>query len=603
MPGLPPALLAGFLIREVFSSTVLLYVSAIVLTLAMPFERLQPALTFPGQKLTNLEAVMIVAIGCWIVTIVRTRALPELATSISWPVVALVASMIVSALLAGEHRINSFKFTGRFLAGFTVFLLAVRSMTSSRRAMGVVIAMLSAAVAVSMLAILEWLEVPAVLGWLTQFRPGVAVVGGHIRATSTLQYPTIASMYLEIAFALGLALFGSAVDRRRWLAALAAGLGLWLVAIGVVLTFTRAGLVVLITILVGSLVMWGVRRGFDRGLVALAVLTLAVSAIIGASFAGGFQWLRVTTEQQQGWYRATYDVPARLSLRTLETALVDVRLRNDGRVTWSSDERTPFRLSYHWLDRDGRPIELDGLRTAFDEEVPPGTEVALRARVRAPSRPGEYQLAWDVVQEQRLWFSTEGASGPRTQTVVQGEPGDAIAPPVAGELPRPRPRLSRLDLWRAAGRMLATTPIFGVGPDNFRLAYGRFAGLDRADTRVHANNLYLEFFTGSGLVGGAIFLWLVWRVGRAGAVRWRRAPLDRLPLVMGAGAAVMAILLHGVVDAFFEFTPTYLMIWLALALLVCDECWPTEVSSSRWPVASQNAGALRLLPTGYWPLR
>jgi hypothetical protein len=551
-------------------------VSAIVLTLAMPFERLQPALTLPGQKLTNLEAVMLVAIGCWIVAIAKTKDLPELSTSISWPVAALVASMIVSALLAGEHRVNSFKFTGRFLAGFTVFLLAVRSISSSRRAMGVLAATLSAAVVVSILAMLEWLEVPSVLSWLRQFRPGVAVVGGHVRATSTLQYPTIASMYLEIAFALGLALFGSAVDRRRWPVAIATGLGLWLVAIGVVLTFTRAGLVVLLAILVGSLVIWGFRRGLDRGIVALTVLTLAVGAIIAASFAGGFQWLRVTTEQQQGWYQATYDVPTRLTLRTLETRLVDVRLRNDGRVTWSSDERPPFRLSYHWLDRDGRPIEFDGLRTAFDDDVPPGAEVALRARIRAPSRPGEYQLAWDVVQEQRLWFSTEGASGPRTATLVEGEAAPAIAPAVVGELPGPRPRIGRIELWRAAGRMWRTTPLLGVGPDNFRLEYGRFAGLDRADPRVHANNLYLEFFTGSGLVGGAIFLWLVWRLGRIAATKWRHAPPDRLPLVMGAGAAVVAILLHGFVDAFFEFTPTYLMIWLALALLVCDERWPPD---------------------------
>ncbi|MBI1876369.1 MAG: O-antigen ligase family protein [Acidobacteria bacterium] len=581
----------------------LLYLSAIVLTLAMPFERLQPALTFPGQKLTNLEAVMLVAIVCWIVAVARTRDLPELSTRIAWPVAGIVASMILSALLAGEHRVNSFKFTGRFLAGFAVCLLAIRAVCSSRRALGVVAAALSAAVVVSTLAILEWLEVPAVLNWLTQFRPGVAVVGGNIRATSTLQYPTITSMYLEIVFALGLALFGSAVDRRRWLAAIGTALALLVVAIGVVLTFTRAGLVVLLAVLVASLVMWGLRRGLDRGSVALAVLTVAVGAIITASFAGGLQWLRVTTEQQQGWYQATYDVPERLTLRTLETRLVDVRVRNDGRVTWSTDERSPFRLSYHWLDREGRPAEFDGLRTAFEVEVPPGAEVAVRARVRAPSRPGAYQLAWDVVQEQRLWFSTEGASGPRTAALVEGEAARGVAPPVIAELPRPRPRIGRIELWRAAGRMLRTAPLFGVGPDNFRLEYGRFADIDRPDPRVHANNVYLEFMTGSGLVGGAMFLWLVWRLGRVAVTKWRQAPPDRLPLVMGAAAAVGAILLHGFVDAFFEFTPTYLMIWLALALLVCDEGWPTEVASIQWPVASKNAGALWPLTTGHWPLR
>lgn len=558
----------------------LLYLSALVLTLAIPFERLEPALTLPGQKLTNVEVVMLIAIGCWVLTIFRTRDISELTSSLSWPIAGLLAAMIVSTLLAGEHRINAVKFTGRFLAGFMVFLLAIRTVSSAQRAMRLTAAMLGAAVVVSGIAIFEWLEAPAVIDWLTRFRPGVAVVGGHVRATSTLQYPTITSMYLEVAFALGLALYASAVDRRRWGLAIVIGVALWLVGVGVVLTFTRAGLLVLTAVLTTALAVWVVRRRFDRGVVALAALEAAIMVVIAMSFTGGLQWLRITTEQQQGWYRATYVVPERLSLQTKEIRLVDVRLRNDGRVTWVNDERTPFRLSYHWLDRAGRPVEFDGVRTPFDEDVPPGTEVALRARVRAPSRPGEYQLAWDLVQEQRLWFSTEGAPGPRTAAIVEGEPAATGVPSLLTELPRPRPRVGRLELWRAAASMVWARPLFGVGPDNFRWQYGRFLGVDRADTRVHANNLYLEFLAGTGLVGGALAFWLVWRLARAVAHRFRDARPEQLPLAVGAGAAVIAILLHGVVDAFFAFTPTYLTIWLAFALLMCDERWEQNAESA-----------------------
>ena len=58
------------------------------------------------------------------------------------------------------------------------------------------------------------LQVPGVLDILTVFRPGFHVVGGQLRATSTLFYPTIASMFLEVAFAAGLWLMLE--PSRRW---------------------------------------------------------------------------------------------------------------------------------------------------------------------------------------------------------------------------------------------------------------------------------------------------------------------------------------------------------------------------------------------------
>ena len=84
----------------------------------------------------------------------------------------------------------------------------------------------------------------------------------------------------------------------------------------------------------------------------------------------------------------------------------------------------------------------------------------------------------------------------------------------------PPPKLTvrpgRLVLWRAAMRMLAAHPLLGVGPDNFRLAYGAYAGLAGADPRTHSNNMYLEVLAGGGLLGAA-------RVRVAALARRRRA--------------------------------------------------------------------------------
>jgi O-antigen ligase len=120
-------------------------------------------------------------------------------------------------------------------------------------------------------------------------------------------------------------------------------------------------------------------------------------------------------------------------------------------------------------------------------------------------------------------------------------------------------------LWRAALRMFAAHPITGVGPDNFRLTYGQYAGIANADPRVHSNNMYLEVIAGTGALGGVAFLWLAWRaVGRMLAL------CRHGDAAMGAGiaAAGFAIAAHGIVDAFLGFTATYVLIAITLGLVV-----------------------------------
>jgi O-antigen ligase len=144
---------------------------------------------------------------------------------------------------------------------------------------------------------------------------------------------------------------------------------------------------------------------------------------------------------------------------------------------------------------------------------------------------------------------------------------------VAGKLPelRPMPRRAerpgRLVLWRAALAIAAAHPLLGAGPDSFRLIYGRYTTLRRPDPRVHSNDMYLEVLAGSGIIGAALFVWLCWR---AAGVAWRAAlQPTRAPLAAygpAAAAAVAAIALHGLVDSFLGFTPTYILMATALGL-------------------------------------
>jgi O-antigen ligase len=168
---------------------------------------------------------------------------------------------------------------------------------------------------------------------------------------------------------------------------------------------------------------------------------------------------------------------------------------------------------------------------------------------------------WDIALENRLWFSTEpGAGDPQTSTAIVTGPILSAAVTKTTPLPRTAVRPGRLVLWRAAARMFAAHPVFGAGPDNFRLEYGPYSGILRADPRIHTNDMYIEMFAGGGIVGGAAFLWLMWRAAGQGAAALRVSADARLTASIGVAAAVFVVLLHGFVDSFLGFTPTYVLI-------------------------------------------
>ncbi|TAM56710.1 MAG: hypothetical protein EPN53_01310 [Acidobacteria bacterium] len=95
---------------------------------------------------------------------------------------------------------------------------------------------------------------------------------------------------------------------------------------------------------------------------------------------------------------------------------VRVRVRNDGRATWS--EAAGDHLSYHWLARDGTMVEQDGERTSFPHTVRPGETVEVTARVRAPATSGVWILEWAMVREQVAWYGPPAGPAPARVRVL-----------------------------------------------------------------------------------------------------------------------------------------------------------------------------------------
>jgi hypothetical protein len=544
--------------------------SLAALVVALPFERVVVAI--PGVlTITTLEAVAlgVAAIGVWQI-VERGRRL-----RVSMPGAAaalLVGVLTVAAILAPAESSNAVRFVARIAMASLIALVVshvVREMTQVRALVRVLVGI---ATIVGVIAVLEALQVRAVVNALTFFRPGFHVIGGQLRATSTLMYPTIASMFLEVAFAAGLWVMLQPVPdarRERPFACLA----LAAIGAGIAATFTRAGLIgiaVALTLVGGVAIVAGVdRRGRVR---ALGVLAAAVVAAVFLLHSPELLAARMSSESSAAWYGARYQVPPTLRLATGRPSQVPVTLTNTGRFTWDSTREPNFLLSYHWL-RGGSEavIQFDGQRTPFPDPVTPGRRITMNAWVIAPTEPGDYTLVWDVVHESRAWFSTEGVTPALSAVRVEGAPTAPLTT-VMPRLPGVTIRPTRLQLWRAAWTMWLAHPWLGVGPDNFRLTYGRYAGIDRPDPRVHANSMYLEALSGAGLFGLAALLVLVASCLGTLVRRTRAADGDSRIAHAAFLSALVVIAGHGLVDSFLSFTTTYLTFAIVCGLAF-SEAW------------------------------
>lgn len=557
----------------------------VALVIVMPFEQLQPVLSLPWQKITSVELTLVAGVAAWAGALVWSRQWPRWRTALTAPAVAVLCGLLLSALLAPAHRVDALKVVLRLSSGLVIYVMAVNAITDRRRMAILMIAAVATGAVVAAIAVLEYRGAPVILGWLNQYRDGVRVVGGQVRSGATLQYPTIAAMYFEIILALGAGLMLAVVDEGARtgsrIARLAAVLAvLLLIGLGLSLTFTRAGLLGSAASLIAIAIWRFHRRRLDTGVLLTVALTIAVLLMPLLSWSGEAVRLRFSSEGRQGWYRADFTAADAMTMGTGEDTFIDLTVTNTGRVTWQPGAEAPFRASYHWLDGStDRVVQYDGARTELPADIVPGARVALAMQVRAPEKPGRYRLAWDLVQEHRLWFSTESGNT-LTWTTVDVVPGATIARPLAvGHGPRVIPPsdivLGRLTLWRAALEMFVAHPLLGVGPDNFRLTYGPYVGLATPNPRVHSNSMYLEWLTSAGLVGLVVFGWLLWRAEHITRITRSWLPQNALSLYVGVAGAGIAVLVHGVLDSFLTFTPTYVAIALTLGLAAAPSTWPT----------------------------
>ncbi len=186
------------------------------------------------------------------------------------------------------------------------------------------------------------------------------------------------------------------------------------------------------------------------------------------------------------------------------------------------------------------------------------------------------------MHEHTTWFSERGDPGLREPVVVDASAAalGAGVPPKPLQFPIVRPGTpdenSRGTLWRGAVAAWRAHPLLGIGPDNFRHLSGQFLAHHRTDERMHANSLYFETLADLGMVGLLALLAMVAALGGA-ARRAVAAPASRI-LALGVAAGLATYLVHGLLDYFLEFTPTYALFWLLAGMMVAMDRSPESAA-------------------------
>lgn len=126
--------------------------------------------------------------------------------------------------------------------------------------------------------------------------------------------------------------------------------------------------------------------------------------------------------------------------------------------------------------------------------------------------------------------------------------------------------VGRFHLWSVALQMLRDHPIFGAGLSGFAAAIAPIWNKTNTDYYTYPHNIVLNFWTETGVLGLAAFLWilvagfvLAWRGYRGATGAWS-------VLNLGVLLALVAVVTHGLVDVPYWKNDLSVEFWAILAV-------------------------------------
>jgi O-antigen ligase len=505
-----------------------LYLLLALLVATLPFE----FQSFPVLSNLQWTFVAIVAVGIPIAIRERKKLMHD---RLVLAALAFVLVQWAAALLAPEFNGNAVKGAIRTTVGLT--LLCAVLCTRNRR--GLMSTFAVSSILAAFYGILDYagLAIPHL------FHEADFYAGAISRLSGSFEYPTTAAAFfalsLPVVWASGLS---------RWVR-VGGCLALWS---ALILTYSRGAPAALLVMLL----VWAVTAESRS---PLRLCLMCVGCLLVVLLLHPLASQRFAQLRQPKFMAAQYEPEFNVLRRAPnEVGSLVLRIRNTGTETWVSTSDHPFKLIYRWYDAEKKRLVWEAPDyTPIPGPLRPQDSTAIRVSFVTPSEPGLYLLTWDIFNRRSRWFSARGVYPGLAEVAVRpGEEAWSGTGDVSRWFQRDTSRLfvanvpfSRTELWRAAWGMIGEHPFLGVGPDNFRLLYGRQYHLSNWDTKIRSNNLYLELLAGSGFAGLASFCIMM------GSARWSAS---------AASVALGVFLIHGLVDVFFMTTPIYFAFWILL---------------------------------------
>jgi O-antigen ligase len=129
----------------------------------------------------------------------------------------------------------------------------------------------------------------------------------------------------------------------------------------------------------------------------------------------------------------------------------------------------------------------------------------------------------------------------------------------------------RIRIWGQTLRMLSHHLLFGIGLGNYEQAMGPY--WQDLTHVIYPHNIALNFWAVTGLLGLAAFAWLVIRAFIMGWRGWRRHPEAWRPYELGVILALVAMVVHGLVDVPFFKNDLSLEFWALIGILWAADRW------------------------------
>jgi O-antigen ligase len=140
---------------------------------------------------------------------------------------------------------------------------------------------------------------------------------------------------------------------------------------------------------------------------------------------------------------------------------------------------------------------------------------------------------------------------------------------------------SRIDLWNGAIKLIEHRPLVGAGLSGFQQRVQPYLTNFHSTAQfIDPHNIVLNFWVETGLLGLIAAAWLIvlgftfsWRGWRSGTPEWR-------PLQLGVLLAMVAVVVHGMVDVPYFKNDLSLEFWAFLALTYAGSRWGALARSS-----------------------